>query len=88
MKTPKTLTAGMTVNYVAPKKTEDGKVSIVKGAKIIAVEGEDSARIDIKGDGNHIALAAYSEDHTQENTFHFDKKDEAPAASANGQSPK
>ena len=74
----------MAVHYVAAPKTEKGKISIEKTAKIIEVRGEGLALIDRDGTGDHLAEARYSDDHTVENTFHF--ADESAPAS-NGSAP-
>jgi hypothetical protein len=68
----KSLAAGLAVNYVAAPKTEGGKTSIKKNVKIIEARGENVALLDLDGDGHHhLAEARYSDDPTQENTFHF-----------------
>jgi hypothetical protein len=75
----------MPVHYVAPPKTEKGKISINKEAKIIEVRGEDLALLQLDDKGDHLAEAAYSSDPAVENTFHF--ADESAPAS-NGAAPK
>jgi hypothetical protein len=87
----------MAVKYVAAPKTEKGKISI-GDAVILEVRGEGRALLDLtprnaKGEaadpdkaplGHHVAESSYSEDHAQENTFHFADEPATPASGTNG----
>jgi hypothetical protein len=93
----KSFSPGQTVNYVAAPETEGGKISVRK-AKITEVFAQPSgnnpgsALVDISTgakdkDGNILhatALAAFSEDHTKENTFDAIEETIVTPAGVNG----
>jgi hypothetical protein len=75
------ISKNLKVNYVAPPKKEGAGVTI-KPATVIEVVHEGVARLDLSGDGKDTALAQFSTDHSQPNTFDFIPESPATPAPA------
>ncbi len=85
-KAMKTLTEKLLVNYVSAPTTEGGKPKVQRDVAILEVLSPTTARLELGPKSQ--AIAAYSEDKTTPNTFHFaDDPEPAAAESAAAKTP-